>query len=92
MEGIHKTVSLTRLVFELTLVGPPAEFLYKLIAVDGRVWKQTIKFDNPTNPLMTFSVVDLWRLSEFSSQRTLRNNLIALVQKYPSLEKIVYVF
>lgn len=90
METVHKTVALSKVVFEL-LTFDPLVFLYKLKATDLRIWAQDIHFDSSTNPSMTFNVADLWKLSEFSSQRTLRNKLIALVNKYPTLEKITYV-
>jgi len=70
----------------------PAVFLYKIEASDGRIWRQHITFDNPSNPKMTFEVVDPWRLSEFSNQRNVRNAFVNLVAAYPALEKIVYDF
>ena len=68
----------------------PKVFLYKIEAVDGRIWKQVITFDQAPNPFMTFDVADPWRLSEFSGQRTLRNALVGIVPRYPLLERIVY--
>jgi len=91
LEGVHKIILLDKVVFEL-ISASPLKFLYKLIAADTRIWKQDIHFDNPTNPLMTFNVVDEWRLSEFSSQRTLRNLLISFISKYPTIESIKYNF
>lgn len=93
-EGVHSAVPLLRISLDKTsLEGiEPKTFLYKLVSVDSRLWKQVITFDSASNPLMTFNVVDTWRLSEFSSQRTLRNAFIALVAKYPTLEKLSYDF
>ena len=70
----------------------PKVFLYKIEAIDGRVWKQTITFDHMTNPLMTFDLSDPWRLSEFSQQRGVRDAFVAFVGAYPDLEKITYDF
>ena len=70
----------------------PKVFLYTIHAVGGRLWKQTITFDNLGNPLMTFDVADAWRLSEFSQQRNVRNALVAFVATYADLEKLVYDF
>ncbi len=68
----------------------PKVFLYKIEAVDGRIWKQVITFDSAADPHMTFDVADPWKLSEFSGQRTLRTKLVAMVSAYPALEKIIY--
>lgn len=70
----------------------PKVFLYKIEAADGRLWKQVMTFDNPGNPLMTFDVIDAWRLSEFSQQRNVRNAMVAFVAAYPDLEKLTYDF
>lgn len=70
----------------------PKVFLYTIHVVGGRVWKQTITFDDLSNPLMTFEVTDQWRLSEFSQQRNVRNALVAFVGTYVNLEKLVYDF
>jgi len=91
LEGVNKIINLDKMVFEL-ITTSPLKFLYRLIAVDTRIWKQDIHFDSPSNPLMTFNVIDEWRLSEFSSQRTLRNLLISFVNKYPAVENITYKF
>jgi hypothetical protein len=70
----------------------PKVFMYKIEAIDGRVWKQHITFDNLGDPFMTFEVIDPWRLSQFSNQRNVRNTLVALVSAYPTLEKITYTY
>ena len=92
LETINSVVPLSKIVFERTSAEgvEPKVFLYKIESADLRLWKQDITFDNAANPLMTFTVADAWRLSEFSSQRTLRNALVSLVAKYPTLEKLVY--
>jgi len=91
-ETLDTAVPMAKLTLnKLTPLGvEPKVFLYKLEAADARLWKQNITFDIGTNPLMTFDVVDFWRLSEFSAQRTLRTALISLVAKYPDLEKVTY--
>lgn len=70
----------------------PKVFEYKILAVDGRVWKQTITFDTPRDPKMTFNISDEWRLSEFSNQRDVRDTFVILANDYPDLEKIIYDF
>lgn len=92
LEGVNAVVPLSKAALVLTsIVGvEPKVFSYRLEAADTRVWHQSITFDNAANPQMTFAISDEWRLSEFSSQRTMRNFLITLVAKYPTLEKIAY--
>jgi hypothetical protein len=94
MEMFNQASLTVKVVFTRTsLAGvEPKVFHYRIEAVGGRLWKQTITFDNLSNPLMTFEVVDQWRLSEFSQQRNVRNVLVWFVTTYPDLEKLVYEF
>jgi hypothetical protein len=93
-ESFNSSCQSTKLTFtRISGVGViPKVFEYKINVLDGRIWKQTITFDDLRNPAMTFNVNDLWRLTEFSQQRTLRDILVALVGSYPDLEKITYDF
>lgn len=70
----------------------PKVFEYKINAADGRVWKQVLTFDNMNDPSMAYEGNDSWRLSEFSTQRGLRDAFVAFVGAYPDLEKITYDF
>lgn len=92
LEGVNAIFLVAKVVFEQTsTIGiEPKVFHYKIEAADGRLWQQDITFDNAVNPQMTFNVSNEWRLSEFSGQRTMRNFLISLVAKYPTLTKISY--
>ncbi len=49
-------------------------FTYRFRASDGREWKQTIDFTaSATDPVMTFDVSPGWKLTEFSSHRSVRD-------------------
>jgi hypothetical protein len=93
-ELLYAAVALEKITFTRTSgVGvTPKVFEYKINTVDGRIWKQTITFDNVRDPKMTFNMSDLWRLSEFAQQRNLRDVFVALVGSYLDLEKITYDF
>lgn len=92
MEAFRVVVPTAKLSFvRLSDAGvEPKVFRYKIEADNGRIWKQTITFDNLQDPQMTFEVADQWRLSEFSNQRNVRNVLVGYVAKYPTLESLVY--
>jgi len=94
MEMFNSVVATAKISFARTTAVDvePKVFLYRIEAVDGRVWRQHITFDSIPNPLMTFEVADAWRLTEFSNQRNVRNALVALVAAYPDIEKVVYDF
>lgn len=87
--NLHKAVPLAEFIYEDSEDPEnPSEYLYKITAVDGRVWKQFI-FDaqSDPNPLMNFKVNDLWRLNEFAPHREVRNAVVSLAYKY----KVCYV-
>jgi hypothetical protein len=42
------------------------KFLYRITAVDGRVWKQFLYVPDASDSSMTFDVPDAWELSEFA--------------------------
>ena len=87
LDQMHKTVPLTR--FHYTEDGMDAGFplyTYRLNAEDGRLWKQTLRFDNPSNPGQTFDVDDFWRLPEFQPHRVIRDSVILLTARIGLLE------
>lgn len=59
-------------------VGATA-FTYRIELKDGRVWSQTLEFDSAADPKMTFDVPNQWRLSEFQLQRSIRDQIVAIV-------------
>jgi len=91
-ELLHAAVPMDRVVFTRAVIGPPLEFGYNIFAVDGRNWHQHLTFDVMPNPKMNFVVNDLWRLTEFAAQRSLRNILVSFVGVYPSLEQVKYLY
>lgn len=58
---------------------PDNSFLYKIVASDARIWKQSI-FIESGDVKMTFDVSDKWTVNEFSLQRTVRDNAVALLK------------
>lgn len=61
--------------------GGTENFEYHIVSADGREWTQTIKISS-TNPEMNFDVPDFWRLSEFTLQRSIRDDIILLVLQH----------
>jgi len=79
VERLDQKVPLSRLRFVVAPPGDnPARYLYRINAIDGRVWSQFITFASATDrdPAMTFNVDPGWRLSEFELQRDLRIAII----------------
>ena len=81
LETLAKNVPLKSLEFSLT---SPGVFDYKIRTTDAgtRKWNQTLTIDNPEDPLMTFSVPDFFRQSEFKYGRPVRDNLITLTNRF----------
>ena len=78
--------------FTWSLQNPATnQFLYRIVSVDGRRWVQTIWVDG-TDPAMTFSVNDHWRLSEFEPLRDVRAAIVSLMRKYQSITSITITF
>lgn len=73
---MHKSVSLIKVSWKLK----SGAYLYEIKAADGRRWDQQLEAG--ADPLMTFSISDPWRLSEFQHQRAIRDALIAVSNKY----------
>jgi hypothetical protein len=60
---------------------PGGEFLYRIQAVDGRLWRQNITV-LPADESHTFTPPDEWLLSEFILQRPIRDGLVLLVRQF----------
>jgi hypothetical protein len=74
---------LVRIEWTREAVGPPAQYEYKIVTQDGRIWRQEVLFDSPTDPGMTFHVNDYWREgSEFAPLRPLRTKLIDMTRRF----------
>jgi hypothetical protein len=60
------------------------QYHYKILAVDGRLWKQKFSFEAQAHnePTMTFHVPDYWRLAEFVPHRTLRDSVFGLIRDF----------
>lgn len=81
LDAMHSVVPLTSVEFNVT--GDPLIFAYEIVLADGRTWKQSIRFDaleTDDDPGQTFDVVDFWRLSEFGTQREIRDALVHLTR------------
>ena len=65
------------------------EYDYTFTTQDGRKWKQSLYFDTPANPGMTFTVSDKFMLNEFIPQRDVRDALIELVKDFKLQSLIV---
>lgn len=94
-ELFNKTVPTAKITFTLQSVpgAMPRVYQYKIEAIDGRLWRQTLSFDSPNDPLFTdFNIPDEWRFSEFSQQRDVRAALIRVAGVHDTLEKITYDF
>lgn len=76
--AMHKTVPLSRLSMH-KVVDEPLEYDYEIQALDGRLWRQTVRFSNE-GITFTFDVSDRWKLEEFAMQRPIRDALNALVR------------
>lgn len=70
---LNAAVPIAVLLWERTA---PGVYDYKLTLKDGRLWKQTVAFQQSGEPLQTFAVTDGWRNSEFSLSRSVRDALI----------------
>lgn len=58
---------------------------YFLRLHDGRIWRQTINMDQPSDPLLTFNIPAGWRMSEFFPHRLLRDGAIALIVSHGAM-------
>ena len=74
--ALHAAVPVEKLIVEAETLP----FTYEIKLVDGRKWAQTFSA-RITDPGMTFTVTDEWKLSEFAQQRTIRDAvLLGLVE------------
>ncbi len=55
---------------------------YRFTHRDGRKWIQKIIINSSTDPAMTFSITDQWRLSEFKAHRRLRDVCVLLISRF----------
>jgi hypothetical protein len=79
---VEEVDTVVPLNFVLLSRTAPLEYDYKIRALDGRKWNQHFVFDGPadTDPAMTFDTLgDLWRRTEFTVARPLRDTLVSLV-------------
>lgn len=62
----------------------PLEFRFWIWHTDGRIWKQTMMFQDQadTDPSVGFNISDLWMSSELSHVRSLRVMLAKMVNEY----------
>lgn len=77
LEAFHAVVPLTQVLFRQD-ANPAPIGQYTYTFTDGtRTWTQKITFASllDTDPLMTFTVNDGWKESEFSQQRFIRKQL-----------------
>ena len=78
--AMHAIVPLTRVQVNATdLPATPAD--YKITAVDGRIWRQKL-LDATTDPPMTFTHNDAWKLSEFEAHRAIRDAAVDLLANH----------
>ena len=76
---LHMTVNITE--FEWKQLADPLDYRYEFTVTDGRVWRQTLRFDSPTDPTMDWSdITGVWRVSEFVAHRDLRDLMVELQQ------------
>src|SRR3989344_4654296 len=63
-------------------------FDYRFEAKDGRIWNQKLIFKElpDPDPEMTFDVEDPWKLTEFTLHRTLRDNVVILINQHGATE------
>ena len=79
--SLHSVDPMIKIRFVETVIA--GVYDYNFDNIDGRKWKQTIDFrTTPKDPGMTFNVPDMFRLSEFSAQRPLRDHLVFIRNKY----------
>lgn len=83
---LHAVVPLASFVVR-EIGTDPSELEYTITAQDGRLWHQHMRFDHATDPGQNYEITHYWRLSEFSHHRALRDEVVALHNKY-KLEKI----
>ncbi len=88
VEVLHAAIPLASFLGQRT-VGNPLLYTYSFVTRDGRVWNQTINFQNGVS--MTFSVPDGWRLEEFVPHRAVRDAFVLLVRDF-GLEKAEVVY
>ncbi len=55
---------------------------YRFTHRDGRKWIQKIIINSMTDPAMTFTITDQWKLSEFKTARRLRDECVLLISRY----------
>lgn len=92
MEDFHTLVPCSNISVTRIGVSLPRAYTYKIVAIDLRIWKQTLTFDIENDPQMNFNVADNWRLSEFSRQRYLRDMCVIFSNLYPTIDKFIYTF
>ena len=70
---------LEKLTFKRIPASNPPEYNYAMTTPNQRKWKQKILFDLPADPSMSFDVDDMFRLTEFTPQRDVRQAMCNLV-------------
>jgi hypothetical protein len=88
LQAMHDVVPLTNVNVVLADVIL-RRWTYLIQTVDGRAWHQNLFITTP-DPTMTFAVTDQWKVSEFTLQRPIRDAIIALILRYPTLTRVGY--
>lgn len=82
LERLRTSIPLVTLLFKEQPAGSQI-YRYELTTADSRQWIQTIQFDvTPNDPAQTFDVTSLWKLSEFTLNRPVRDGMIYLRNTY----------
>lgn len=80
LDKFNTITPLTKFEVKQDIVDP-TKYNYRFDADDGRIWKQEI-FSDPVEYNMTFDVTDKWKLSQFASQRPIRDIVIRLIKNF----------
>lgn len=84
-DSFAKAINITKILLERTADADEPVYHYRVEGRDGRVWEQDIRFTGGygnADPHMTFNVTDLWKQSEFQRQRSLRDTLVAIINRW----------
>jgi hypothetical protein len=87
MRQLHAHVPIVELFVDLK-DALLKKYLYRITALDGRLWKQFLYMTDPVG--LTFDVADIWSEHEFVPHRGVRATVVAILQSYPSLTQIKY--
>lgn len=93
VEDLNEAVPVTLFKFERLAnpAVPPYVYEYKFVTVDGRTWKQEVRFNPIEDPAMTFGEIGgWWRDTEFVPHRVrvVRDLMVECVTKWPSVEEV----